>query len=75
MRKEKNQKSQSNLENEWLSVSEVSDLLKCHEQTIRSLIHCGKLPAIKIGWSYRIRMSDLPESLAVRKTPSPRKED
>ncbi len=63
---ENSRKQQHDRDDEWLTVSEVADRLRCHEQSIRKQILSGKLPAIQIGSTYRIRMSDLPDALAVR---------
>src|SRR5574341_506035 len=42
-----------------LTVRQVADYLQLTELTIRSYIRSGRLPASKLGKSYRIRMSDV----------------
>ena len=42
-----------------LSVREVADALGVHPETIRRLIHDGRLDAIRIGRVLRIRRAEL----------------
>jgi excisionase family DNA binding protein len=44
---------------EYLSTRQVADLLGLTEVTIRRLCHEGRLPAVKLGRSYRLRRADL----------------
>lgn len=44
-----------------LTISEVSERLNVSERTVRNLIYSGKLPAFKIGGSYRLNETDLNE--------------
>jgi excisionase family DNA binding protein len=41
---------------ELLTVSEVADLLKVNQQTVRNWIDAGKLPAVRVG-SRRVRVA------------------
>ncbi len=49
----------SNLEETFLTVAEVAELLKLNQQTVRNWIAQGKLPALRVGRRVRIRRSDL----------------
>lgn len=44
---------------EFLSVEEVSAMLRISPQTIRKHIREGKLPAARFGHFWRVRRSDL----------------
>lgn len=37
-----------------LTVSETSDVMKVHDETIRRWIRDGRLPAFRVGGAYRI---------------------
>jgi excisionase family DNA binding protein len=43
----------------WYTVSQAAGLLQQHEKTVQRYIREGKLPATKIGRSYRISGHDL----------------
>jgi excisionase family DNA binding protein len=46
---------------EWLTVQEITQFLKVHEESVRRWIRSGDLPAILLGSSkggYRIRRAD-----------------
>ena len=48
------------LDDEFLTVAEIAELLKLNQQTVRNWIDAGKLPAIRVGERrVRIRRSDL----------------
>ena len=47
------------MESELLSVEEVTRILKISRATVQRWCRDGKLPAAKIGKSYRIRREDL----------------
>jgi len=47
-----------------LKVSEAAAMLSCSGQTVRSLVHAGKLPAFRVGREFRILQTDL-EALRV----------
>ena len=47
------------MESELLSVEEVTRILKVSQATVQRWCRDGKLPAAKIGKSYRIRREDL----------------
>jgi excisionase family DNA binding protein len=49
----------SNLEDSFLTVAEVAELLKLNQQTVRNWIDQGSLPALRVGRRVRIRRSDL----------------
>jgi excisionase family DNA binding protein len=48
-----------NLEETFLTVADVAELLKLNPQTVRNWIDQGSLPALRIGRRVRIRRSDL----------------
>lgn len=45
--------------NQILDLKETAQLLKVSEMTARRWCKSGKIPSIKIGNRYRIRMSDI----------------
>lgn len=51
--------SGGNLEDTFLTVAEVAELLKLNQQTVRNWIDQGSLPALRVGRRVRIRRSDL----------------
>ena len=48
----------NDLDESFLTVAEVAEVLKLNQQTIRNWIDQGSLPAIRIGRRVRIRRSD-----------------
>lgn len=46
------------VEDEFLTVAEIAELLKLNQQTLRNWIEQGQLPAVRIGRRVRIRRSD-----------------
>jgi excisionase family DNA binding protein len=76
--------SGGNLEETFLTVAEVAELLKLNQQTVRNWIDQGSLPAVRVGRRVRIRRSDLERmfeqgstaaTAASPTTPSPSAED
>jgi len=57
-------------EERWLTVEEIVDLLKVHEQTVRRWLRDGQLRGVLLGRKagYRIRESDLEAFLGARDT-------
>ncbi len=52
---------------EWLTVAEITRLLKVHEESVRRWIRSGRLPAVLLGSAkggYRVRRSDLDHFMA-----------
>lgn len=45
----------------WLTVAEIVDMLKVHENTVRRWLRSGKLPGRNFGgrMGYRVREADL----------------
>jgi excisionase family DNA binding protein len=52
------------VEDSFLTVAEVADMLKLNQQTVRNWIDQGSLPALRVGRRVRIRRSDLDRVLA-----------
>lgn len=50
-----------------MTVSEVATYLKISEVTTYKLVQEGKIPAFKIGRSWRIKRSDLKEFIEMKK--------
>ena len=48
--------SKSNMDGPFLTVDEISKLLKVNAQTVRNWIDAGELPAVRVG-SRRVRAS------------------
>jgi excisionase family DNA binding protein len=48
-----------NLEDSFLTVAEVAEMLKLNQQTVRNWIDQGSLPALRVGRRVRIKRSDL----------------
>jgi len=48
-----------NLDDVFLTVAEVAELLKLNQQTVRNWIDQGSLPAVRVGRRVRIRRTDL----------------
>lgn len=44
---------------QFLKVNELAGLLRVNEKTVRKLIHCGEIRAIKVGREWRITESAL----------------
>jgi excisionase family DNA binding protein len=52
------------VEDSFLTVAEVAEMLKLNQQTVRNWIDQGSLPALRVGRRVRIRRSDLDRVLA-----------
>ena len=52
------------LDDSFLTVADVAELLKLNQQTVRNWIDQGSLPALRVGRRVRIRRSDLERLLA-----------
>lgn len=53
----------------YLTIPQVANRLQCSIHTVRRYIDSGKLAAVKMGWLWRIRESDLEKYM----TPQERK--
>ncbi|OAI39389.1 hypothetical protein AYO39_02940 [Actinobacteria bacterium SCGC AG-212-D09] len=60
------------LDEEFLTVAEVAQLLKLNQQTVRNWIDRGYLPAFHVGRRVRIRRSDLEQLLEKSRIQPPR---
>ena len=49
----------SSLEDEFLTVAQVAEILQLNQQTVRNWIDQGSLPAVRVGRRVRIRRSEL----------------
>lgn len=58
-----------------LTINNVSERLNVSERTVRNLIYSGKLPAFKIGGTYRINETDLNEFINSSKIKNEEKGD
>ena len=54
----------TDIEESFLTVADVAEMLKLNQQTVRNWIDQGSLPALKVGRRVRIRRSDLERVLA-----------
>jgi excisionase family DNA binding protein len=54
----------TDLEDSYLTVAEVAEMLKLNQQTVRNWIDQGSLPALRVGRRVRIKRSDLERVLA-----------
>src|SRR5579884_4059666 len=59
------------LDETFLTVAEVAELLKLNQQTVRNWIDQGSLPAVRVGRRVRIRRSDLDRVLEEGATAPP----
>ena len=50
--------SSRELEESYLTVAEVAEILKLNQQTVRNWIDQGSLPALRVGRRVRIKRSD-----------------
>ncbi|HET9060905.1 MAG TPA: helix-turn-helix domain-containing protein [Acidimicrobiales bacterium] len=48
----------------YVTVAEVADLLRVSNMTVYRLVQAGRLPAVRVGRSYRIREEDVDSYLA-----------
>lgn len=58
-------------EPEFLTVEEIANRLRVHEDTVLRWIRAGRLKAYKIGRDYRIEKADYEEFLRQRYTGNP----
>ena len=56
----------SNNSSEFMTVSEVADLMRVSSMTVYRLIKAGEIRAARVGKSYRILESDVDQYLADR---------
>jgi excisionase family DNA binding protein len=42
-----------------LTAKEAAQRLRVHERTVLRLFKSGELPAIKVGWQWRVRKGDI----------------
>ena len=61
----------SDLEDSFLTVAEVAEVLKLNPQTVRNWIDQGLLPALRVGRRVRIKRSDFERILAESQIASP----
>jgi excisionase family DNA binding protein len=56
--------AQPDVEESFLTVAEVAEVLKLNQQTVRNWIDQGSLPALRVGRRVRIRRSDFERILS-----------
>jgi excisionase family DNA binding protein len=61
---EKASVDRNDLEESFLTVAEVAEVLKLNQQTVRNWIDQGSLPALRVGRRVRIKRSDFERVLA-----------
>jgi excisionase family DNA binding protein len=61
---EKKTVAQPDVEESFLTVAEVAEVLKLNQQTVRNWIDQGSLPALRVGRRVRIRRSDFERILS-----------
>jgi excisionase family DNA binding protein len=54
----------------WLTVGQVSDELKIHPATVRIWIKSGRLAAVRVGRTWRVRRSELQRALLADASPA-----
>jgi hypothetical protein len=64
----KSHSNPQNINDQFLSVKDVGQILKLKTPTIYDMIKQGVFPAIKIGRTIRIRKSDLESSFEANRT-------
>lgn len=57
--------------NAFLTVKEIASVLKINALTVYAYIRAGKLPAFRIGHSYRIEEKDFSEFIHDHRIPTP----
>jgi excisionase family DNA binding protein len=60
----KNAVDRPDLDESYLTVAEVAEVLKLNQQTVRNWIDQGSMPALRVGRRVRIRRSDFERILA-----------
>jgi len=50
-----------------LTIADVLSYLRVDAETVYRLIHDGDLPAIRMGWQWRVRRRDLDRYLAAQR--------
>lgn len=60
-------------ESDLLTPEESAKYLRMNVDSVRRLLRTGKLPGVKVGGVWRIRMTALDEMLVVGKKASPKK--
>ena len=56
------------IDEEFLTVEEVAQILRVHWQTVLNYIKSGKLKAVKLGKGYRISKNDLCNFISTNQT-------
>jgi len=57
--------------NTFLTVKDIASVLKINALTVYAYIRAGKLPAFRIGHSYRIEEKDFSEFIRDHRLPTP----
>lgn len=48
---------------QFLTVAEVAALMRVSKMTVYRLVHSGELPAVRVGWSFRVHSKAVHEYL------------
>ena len=43
----------------FLTVAEVASVMRVSKMTVYRLVHSGELPAVRVGWSFRVPENDV----------------
>jgi excisionase family DNA binding protein len=57
-------------EDPWLTVQQVSEELKIHPATVRAWVKSGRLAAVRVGRTWRVRRSDVDRALMLDASPA-----
>lgn len=57
-------------EDPWLTVQQVSEELKIHPATVRAWVKSGRLAAVRVGRTWRVRRSEVDRALMSDASPA-----
>ena len=57
-------------EDPWLTVQQVSDELKIHPATVRAWVKSGRLAAVRVGRTWRVRRSEVDRAVMSDASPA-----
>jgi excisionase family DNA binding protein len=62
-------------EDPWLTVQQVSEELKIHPATVRAWVKSGRLAAVRVGRTWRVRRSEVDRALMTDASPAYRQQE